>query len=301
MGPGGIGTTRGVPTAGLKSLLSYYGGDGPSRDSLETFIRDYLVYDGASVPDELIDLRYQASTSIRRLGRPAAAPPIGSDGVAHVVAHGPHPRLTARAAADPPVLGTRRQGRPTAGGPMLLNLMPNAELVMTSHTGHWMQWERAELFNDLVTEFLPGIRGSRDDHACIVFGDVHLGDVVVETEKFGDCPPLRRDAIGMHLDQTLPVHAVPARREGVPVPPQRGPAEDVTAIGWQLDDHNTFDEILTRVTRHGVPVTEDSARSRAARSRAPRAVPRPQLAQRSSPAHAPVTRRWTCGWRLCHG
>ena len=29
-----------------------------------------------------------------------------------------------------------------------------AKLVMTSHTGHWMQWERAELFNRLVTDFL---------------------------------------------------------------------------------------------------------------------------------------------------
>jgi len=35
---------------------------------------------------------------------------------------------------------------------------------------------------------------------------------------------------------------------------QRGTAEDVTALGWQVDDHRTFDEILTRVTRHGVPV-----------------------------------------------
>jgi 2-hydroxy-6-oxonona-2,4-dienedioate hydrolase/4,5:9,10-diseco-3-hydroxy-5,9,17-trioxoandrosta-1(10),2-diene-4-oate hydrolase len=43
--------------------------------------------------------------------------------------------------------------RPT-GGPMLVNLMPNAELVMTSRTGHWMQWERAALFNRLVVEFL---------------------------------------------------------------------------------------------------------------------------------------------------
>lgn len=41
-----------------------------------------------------------------------------------------------------------------AGGPLLLKMMPNAELVMTSHTGHWMQWERADLFNRLVTEFL---------------------------------------------------------------------------------------------------------------------------------------------------
>ncbi|MGC7242932.1 2-hydroxy-6-ketonona-2,4-dienedioic acid hydrolase, partial [Mycobacteroides abscessus subsp. massiliense] len=34
------------------------------------------------------------------------------------------------------------------------NTMPHAELIMTSRTGHWMQWERAELFNQLVTEFL---------------------------------------------------------------------------------------------------------------------------------------------------
>jgi pimeloyl-ACP methyl ester carboxylesterase len=61
MGPGGIGTTRGLPTEGLKSLLSYYGGDGPSREKLAAFIRTYLVYDGAAVPDELIELRYQAS------------------------------------------------------------------------------------------------------------------------------------------------------------------------------------------------------------------------------------------------
>jgi 4,5:9,10-diseco-3-hydroxy-5,9,17-trioxoandrosta-1(10),2-diene-4-oate hydrolase len=39
MGPGGIGTTRALPTAGLRSLLAYYSGDGPSRDKLETFIR----------------------------------------------------------------------------------------------------------------------------------------------------------------------------------------------------------------------------------------------------------------------
>src|SRR5690349_23200904 len=61
MGPGGIGTTRGLPTPGLKSLLSYYGGDGPSRDKVETFIRTYLVYEGAAVPDALIDVRYAAS------------------------------------------------------------------------------------------------------------------------------------------------------------------------------------------------------------------------------------------------
>jgi 2,3-dihydroxybiphenyl 1,2-dioxygenase len=40
---------------------------------------------------------------------------------------------------------------------------------------------------------------------------------------------------------------------------RRGPAEDVTALGWQVDDHRTFDEILARVTRHDVPVVEGTA------------------------------------------
>ena len=61
MGPGGIGTTRGAPTKGLQCLLSYYGGTGPTRDKLAHFIRQYLVYDGASVPDEIIDSRFAAS------------------------------------------------------------------------------------------------------------------------------------------------------------------------------------------------------------------------------------------------
>ena len=156
MGPGGIGTTRCLPTDGLKSLLSYYGGDGPSRDKLATFIRTYLVYDGAAVPDALIDLRYQASIDPEVVANPPLRRPSGPMA----------PRTLWRMDLT---RDSRLKGLPTptlvlwgrddkvnrpAGGPMLLNMMPNAELVMTSHTGHWMQWERAELFNRLVTEFL---------------------------------------------------------------------------------------------------------------------------------------------------
>jgi 4,5:9,10-diseco-3-hydroxy-5,9,17-trioxoandrosta-1(10),2-diene-4-oate hydrolase len=156
MGPGGIGTTRAVPTAGLKSLLSYYGGGGPSREKLEAFIRNYLVYDGTSVPDDVIDLRYAASIDPEVVADPPLRRPSGPMA----------PRILWR-------MDLTRDGRlkhlrtPTlvlwgrddkvnrpAGGPMLVNLMPNAELVMTSRTGHWMQWERADLFNRLVVEFL---------------------------------------------------------------------------------------------------------------------------------------------------
>ena len=37
-----------------------------------------------------------------------------------------------------------------------------------------------------------------------VFGKVHLGYLVIETEKFDDWRRFGRDAIGMHLDETLP-------------------------------------------------------------------------------------------------
>ncbi len=153
MGPGGIGTTRGLPTDGLKSLLSYYGDEGPSREKLATFIRTYLVYDGAAVPDELIDLRYQASLDPEVVANPPLQRPSGLRTLWRMdlsrdkrLAQLPNPTLVLWGRDD-------KVNRPS-GGPLLLRLMPNAELVMTSHTGHWMQWERAELFNRLVADFL---------------------------------------------------------------------------------------------------------------------------------------------------
>jgi 4,5:9,10-diseco-3-hydroxy-5,9,17-trioxoandrosta-1(10),2-diene-4-oate hydrolase len=156
MGPGGIGTTRGVPTAGLKSLLAYYGGDGPSRDKLETFIRNYLVYEGSCVPDSLIDTRYAASVDPEVVADPPLRRPSGPTALRTLwrmdltrdkrLKHLQTPTLVLWGRDD-------KVNRPS-GGPMLANLMPNAELVMTSRTGHWMQWERAELFNRMAIDFL---------------------------------------------------------------------------------------------------------------------------------------------------
>ena len=141
MGPGGIGTTRGTPAAGLKSLLSYYGGTGPSRDKLATFIRNYLVYDGASVPDSLIDLRYTASIDPDVVANPPLRRPSGPMALRTLwrmdltrdkrLSKLPTPTLVLWGRDD-------KVNRP-AGGTMLVDLMSNAHLVMTSQTGHWMQ------------------------------------------------------------------------------------------------------------------------------------------------------------------
>jgi pimeloyl-ACP methyl ester carboxylesterase len=153
MGPGGIGTTRGLPTDGLKSLLSYYGGEGPSRDKLATFIRAYLVYDGAAVPDELIDLRYQASLDPEVVADPPLRRPSGLRTLWRMD-FTRDKRLRQLGTPTLILWGRDDKVNRPSGGPQLLNVLPNAELVMTSHTGHWMQWERAELFNQLVADFL---------------------------------------------------------------------------------------------------------------------------------------------------
>lgn len=99
-----------------------------------------------------------------------------------------------------------------------------------------------------------------------VFGNVRLGYVVIETEKFADWRRFGRDAIGMHLDDALPdVLRFRLDENQCRFLLQRGPAEDVTALGWQLDDHDTFDDIVGRVVRHGVPVSEGSAEEAALR------------------------------------
>lgn len=89
-----------------------------------------------------------------------------------------------------------------------------------------------------------------------VFGQVSLGYLVVETERFPDWRRFGRDAIGMHLDD-LDTDALRFRldEQQCRFLLRRGPAEDVTTLGWQVDDHDTFDEILGRVYRCGVPVT----------------------------------------------
>ncbi|EGD53695.1 VOC family protein [Gordonia neofelifaecis] len=96
-----------------------------------------------------------------------------------------------------------------------------------------------------------------------VFGNVHLGYIVIESQKFAEWRRFGKDAIGMHLDEVSPdvirfrLDDHQARFIIV-----RGPAEDVVALGWELDDHESFDEIVGRVVNRGVPTvdgTDDDA------------------------------------------
>ena len=156
MGPGGIGTTRALPTAGLRHLLAYYGGEGPSRDKLRTFIRQYLVYDGASVPGEIIDSRYESSIDPDVVANPPLRRPSGMFALRTLwrmdftrdrrLAYLETPTLVVWGAAD-------KVNRPS-GGRMLAEIMPNCDLLVAANAGHWVQWERAGYFNAVTRAFL---------------------------------------------------------------------------------------------------------------------------------------------------
>lgn len=93
-----------------------------------------------------------------------------------------------------------------------------------------------------------------------VFGAVHLGYIVIESNRFADWRRFGTDAIGMHhddLSRDLMRFRIDDHECRFLV--QRGPAEDVVATGWHLDDHATFEQIEARIRAHGVPCVEGSA------------------------------------------
>lgn len=158
MGPGGIGTTRGAPTKGLNSLLNYYTGSGPSREKLEEFIRTHLVYDAEAVPSDAIDERFEASIDPAVIANPPLRRPSGLGAVKTLwrMDFTRDARLKQLSTRTLILWGENDKVNKPAGGQMLIDRMPNADLLMTARTGHWVQWERADLFNRVVTDFLDG-------------------------------------------------------------------------------------------------------------------------------------------------
>jgi pimeloyl-ACP methyl ester carboxylesterase len=156
MGPGGVGTTRRPPTKGLNSLLSYYSGEGPSREKLEEFIRSYLVFDGKAVPDEIIDLRYEASLDPEVVANPPLRRPSGPGALRTLwrMDFTRDKRLTTLAAPTLVVWGTEDKVNRPSGGHALAKAIPTCELMEVPQAGHWVQWERADLFNEAVRRFL---------------------------------------------------------------------------------------------------------------------------------------------------
>lgn len=153
MGPGGINTTRSMPTAGLRRLLGYYKGTGPTRDKLAAFVRGDLVYDAQGVTDTLIDERFRASIDPEVVANPPLRGPRGIPKVRYIDFTRDDRLKTVR---NPTLVlwGVEDKVNRASGAKALARIMSNCDVHLYSKTGHWVQWERADEFNALVTAFL---------------------------------------------------------------------------------------------------------------------------------------------------
>lgn len=152
MGPGGVDTTRSLPTQGLKHLLDYYSGEGPTQEKLRVFIRDYLVYDGSQIPDNLIEARFQASVDPAIIAKPPLVRPKGLPKF-KLIDFTRDPRLSSLQTPTLVLWGTEDRVNRPSGAQSLQRRMPNCDVYLFSRTGHWVQWERAEEFNAAVVAF----------------------------------------------------------------------------------------------------------------------------------------------------
>ena len=153
MGPGGVNTTRGLPTKGLNQLLNYYSGEGPTREKLRTFIREYLVYDGSQVAEDLIELRYQASIDPEVIASPPLQRP-NSLKAAMRMDFSRDPRLKRCNTPTLVIWGADDKVNRPSGAETLQKTMKNCDVYLFAQTGHWVQWERAAHFNAVTTSFM---------------------------------------------------------------------------------------------------------------------------------------------------
>lgn len=153
MGPGGVGTTRALPTKGLNKLLDYYGGKGPTVEKLREFIREYLVFDGSQVSEAVIQDRFKSSIDPEVIAQPPLRRPKGLPNF-KLWDFTRDSRLNACQVPTLVLWGTEDLVNRPNGAQQLQSRMPNCDVYLFSKTGHWVQWERANEFNAVSVGFM---------------------------------------------------------------------------------------------------------------------------------------------------
>lgn len=148
-----MGTAGSVPifsplSEGAKRLFGYYRGEGPTLEKLKGVV-ECLVADPAAVPEELLRQRLELSKDPEIV----ASPPLKMLG-RHPADDIWRDRLSALEHKTLLVWGREDQTVPLDSAFILLRTIRNAQLHVFPRCGHWAQWEVAEEFNRLVTDFL---------------------------------------------------------------------------------------------------------------------------------------------------
>jgi 4,5:9,10-diseco-3-hydroxy-5,9,17-trioxoandrosta-1(10),2-diene-4-oate hydrolase len=143
---------RAPPTKGLRKLINYYKGRGPSIAKLKDFLGD-LVFDSSKLTDDLVRARFEASIDPEVI----ASPPLqGPPNLAAALRMDftRDRRLSSLSHATLVLWGADDRVNRASGGRDLVKRIPNGDLCEFSNTGHWVQWERPAEFNALTMAFL---------------------------------------------------------------------------------------------------------------------------------------------------
>ena len=142
-GSGGAPMFAVQPTDGGKALTAVY--HNPTFENLRTMF-DLMLYNGASVPDEVLKAR---------------AASVNQEHVKNYLAsggYGPQRNLSAELpnVKAPALIIHGRNDRvvPMEGSLQLLSMLPNSQLHVFNECGHWVQYEHADEFNRMVIDFL---------------------------------------------------------------------------------------------------------------------------------------------------
>jgi 4,5:9,10-diseco-3-hydroxy-5,9,17-trioxoandrosta-1(10),2-diene-4-oate hydrolase len=147
---GGYSPFQTPPTEGVRLMVTFYLRPGPSLERMRQFLY-YLVYDSASVPDEIIEERLARATDADaaefmplRLGNMAPIEELWRERLDRVQ----HETLI--------IWGREDRMNPIDQGMILVRQIPKARLLVMPQCGHWPQWEKAEEINRAMAAFLEG-------------------------------------------------------------------------------------------------------------------------------------------------
>lgn len=146
MGPSAASFTV---TPGLEDVWGYT----PSLENMAHLLRDVFVYDSSSITDDLIEMRYRASTRPTVQERFAALFPAPRQRWLDRLGLSAE-RLAAVSAPALFVHGRDDKVVPLTASRTAAAAMPHARVTVIERCGHWVQIEHTEEFCGLVAEFL---------------------------------------------------------------------------------------------------------------------------------------------------
>ena len=92
-----------------------------------------------------------------------------------------------------------------------------------------------------------------------LFNQVQVGYVVIESARLDEWKRFGKDGLGLHLAEDsadLLAFRIDSHQRRIIV--RRGPAEDVVAIGMHLQNDVALQEVLSRLRKHGISVSQAS-------------------------------------------